>query len=228
MKILIIEDEPALQRNIADFFRRRNYECVLADCLDMAMDKLHYGTFDCILLDISLPGGSGLVLLKDIRDQQRKEGVIILSARDSIDDKIAGLDLGADDYVTKPFHLSELNSRINSLIRRKHFNGSKFLLFNELKIEVQDRQIYVHNQPVALSKKESSLLLLLVANNRRIVSKTAIADHLSGDENSYFGNNDVVYSHMKNLKKKLTEAGCSDYIKTVHGLGYKFDCHETA
>lgn len=228
MKLLIIEDERALQNNIADFFRRRNYQCILAGTFGDASKQLHFGTFDCILLDISLPGGSGLDLLQEIRDQKRKEGIIILSARDSTDDKVQGLDLGADDYVTKPFHLSELHARVNSVIRRKQFNANTVLLFNELKVNVDERQFYVHEKPVPLSRKENNLLLLLVSNIGRIVSKTAIADHLYGNETSYFSNFDVVYSHIKNLKKKLSEAGCSDYIRTIHGLGYKFEHNETA
>ncbi|HVU55004.1 MAG TPA: response regulator transcription factor [Puia sp.] len=228
MKLLIIEDEQALQDNIADYFHRRNHQCILAATVKEAIRQLHFGAFDCILLDISLPGGSGLELLQDIRGQRRKEGIIILSARDSTDDKVQGLDLGADDYVTKPFHLSELHARVNSVVRRKQFNASTILLFNELKVDVDERRFYVHEKPVALSRKENNLLLLLVSNNGRIVSKTAIADHLYGNETSYFSNLDVVYSHMKNLKKKLSEAGCADYIRTIHGLGYKFEHDETA
>ncbi|HTR31709.1 MAG TPA: response regulator transcription factor [Puia sp.] len=226
MKLLIIEDEPALQQNIAEYFNRRNSQCVAAADLDDAREKLLFRTFDCIILDISLPGGNGLDLLREIREQDRKEGVIILTARDSMEDKIVGLDLGADDYLTKPFHLPELNARINSVMRRRQFDGSKHLILNELKLDVDDRQVYVHHRPILLSRKETALLLLLVSNQRRIVSKAAIADHLSGDDSGYAGNNDLVYSHMKNLKKKLAEAGCRDYIKNIHGLGYKFDCHE--
>jgi DNA-binding response OmpR family regulator len=189
---------------------------------------LETATFDCILLDISLPDGNGLSLVNQLREEDRNEGVIILTTLHSTADKVRGLNLGADDYLTKPFHLAELNARIHAILRRKQFNGIKYLIFNELKVAADERQFYVNDHPVPLSRKETALLLLLISNHRRILSKAAISEHLSEDDYAYSNNYDVIYSHMKNLKKKLAEAGCSDYIKTIHGLGYKFDCHANA
>jgi DNA-binding response OmpR family regulator len=224
MKLLLIEDEPAIQDNVTGYFGKKHYHCTVADNYAAGRHLLLYAQYDCILLDLALGGGGGLDLLTELRDQQRKEGVIIISARNSFDDKINALENGADDYLTKPFHLPELNARVRAVVRRKQFNGSKHLHFNELKVQIDDRQCFVHGIPVSLSRKETSLLLLLVANHRRIVSKIDIADHLAGNQAGYFDTYDIVYAHMKNLKRKLADAGCTDYIVTVHGMGYKFNC----
>ena len=228
MKILIIEDEQTLQKNIAEYFSREKITCDLASTYQTAYDKLLDRRYDCILLDIGLPGGSGLDLLKEIKREKREDGIIIISAKDAVEDKITGLDVGADDYMTKPFHLSELSARIKSVVRRKQYNGQTYLSFNELKVRMKDRQCFVNDRQLPLSKKESDLLLFLVANKNRLVTKAAIMDHLAKDINGYCNNNDLVYTHIKNLKKKLQEAGCTDRIKTIHGLGYKFEWHEAA
>jgi DNA-binding response OmpR family regulator len=228
MKILIIEDEQTLQKNIAEYFSREKITCDLASTYQTAYDKLLDRRYDCILLDIGLPGGNGLDLLKEIKREKREDGIIIISAKDAVEDKITGLDVGADDYMTKPFHLSELSARIKSVVRRKQYNGQTYLSFNELKVRMKDRQCFVNDRQLPLSKKESDLLLFLVANKNRLVTKAAIMDHLAKDINGYCNNNDLVYTHIKNLKKKLQEAGCTDRIKTIHGLGYKFEWHEAA
>ena len=228
MKILIIEDEQTLQKNIAEYFSREKITCDLASTYQTAYDKLLDGRYDCILLDIGLPGGNGLDLIRKIKREKREDGIIIISARDAVEDKITGLDWGADDYMTKPFHLSELSARIKSVIRRKQYNGYTELNFSELRVRMEDRQFFVNDQHLPLSKKESDLMLFLIANKNRLVTKAAIIDHLAKDINGYCNNNDLVYTHIKNLKKKLQEAGCTDRIKTIHGLGYKFEWHEAA
>jgi DNA-binding response OmpR family regulator len=222
MKILIIEDEKELSNSIVTYLKRENYLCDIADDLAGGMHKMETYDYDCIVLDISLPGGNGLQILKELKANKRSEGVIVISARDSLDDRITGLNLGADDYLAKPFHLSELNARIAAIIRRKKFQGNKVLVHNELTIDLMAKTVAVNNQPLDLTRKEFDLLLFLVSNKNSVISKNAIAENISGGGIEYYDNFDFIYSHMKNLKRKLTSAGCKDYIKSVYGMGYKF------
>jgi DNA-binding response OmpR family regulator len=223
MKILIIEDEQALSKSIATYLAAENYTCeVAADC-KTALNRIETFEYDCILLDISLPDGNGLQVLQALKADHKTEGVIIISARDSIDDRIKGLQLGADDYLTKPFHLSELSARIAAVIRRRRFSGSSTLEAGGLVLDTQARTVRVNNQTVDLTRKEYDLLLYLVTNRNRVISKHAIAEHLSGDGEGLFDNYDFIYAHMKNLKKKLLQAGWQDQIKAIYGMGYKMD-----
>lgn len=223
MKILIIEDEQALSKSIATYLAAENYTCeVAADC-KTALDRIETFEYDCILLDISLPDGNGLQVLQALKRDHKTEGVIIISARDSIDDRIKGLQLGADDYLTKPFHLSELSARIAAVIRRRRFSGSNTLEVGGLVLDTQARTVKVNDQAVDLTRKEYDLLLYLITNRNRVISKHAIAEHLSGDGEGLFDNYDFIYAHMKNLKKKLLQAGWQDQIKAVYGMGYKMD-----
>ena len=215
MKILIIEDEAELLKSMVTYMRSENYVCETAVDYKSARQKIESHNYDCILLDISLPGGSGLQLLKELKQDGKSDGVIIISAKNSIDDRITGLNLGADDYLSKPFHLSELNARISAVIRRRHFKGHKVLVFHELTIDLEAKSVLVNNKQVDLTRKEYDLLLYLAYNKNRVISKNAIAEHLSGDEAGVFDNFDFIYSHMKNLKKKLQQAGCTDYIKSI-------------
>ncbi|MBL0200274.1 MAG: response regulator transcription factor [Chitinophagaceae bacterium] len=220
MKILIIEDEKALSESITTYLKGQDYICETATDFNSAMEKTELYEYDCILLDITLPGGSGLSVLKELRANNKMDGVLIISAKNSIDDKVAGLTLGADDYLPKPFHLSELNARIAAIIRRKQFGGSSIIRFNDISIDTQAKVAAVNNTSLDLTRKEYELLLYFISNKRKVISKTAIAEHLWGDEMS--GNLDFIYTHIKNLRKKLVEAGEADYIKTVYGMGYKF------
>jgi DNA-binding response OmpR family regulator len=223
MKILIIEDESALGKSIATYLEAENYTCELAPDKKTALDKIEAFDYDCILLDISLPDGNGLHVLEALRQNHKTDGVIIISARDSIDDRIQGLQLGADDYLTKPFHLSELSARIAALIRRRRFAGSQVLEAEGLVLDPQARTVRVGASPVDLTKKEYDLLLYLLTNRNRVISKQAIAEHLSGDGEGLFDNYDFIYAHMKNLKKKLLQAGWTDRIKAIYGMGYKME-----
>jgi DNA-binding response OmpR family regulator len=229
MKILIIEDEPALAKSMADFLKKDNFICEVAANYAHAQEKINLYHYDCILLDISLPDGNGLELLRELKEKPDKsEGVVIISAKNSLDDKIAGLDLGADDYLTKPFHLSELNSRIKAIIRRRYFDGANRLVLNEIEVDFSKKCLVAQNREIRLSRKEYDLFLFLVANRNRVVSKSAIAEHLSGDEADFFDNFDFIYAHIKNLKRKLAEGGCQDYIKTIYGIGYQFSTDDSA
>lgn len=223
MKLLIVEDEKELSKSIVAYLKQENYLCEIAPDFKTALDKTESFDYDCILLDITLPDGNGLNVLKELKADNKTDGVIIISAKNSIDDRIAGLNLGADDYLAKPFHLSELSARIAAVIRRRRFDGNKVLVLNELTIDTLAKTISVNGKGVDLTRKEYDLLLYLVSNKNRVVSKNAIAEHLSGDEADVFDNFDFIYAHMKNLKKKMVQAGCEDYIKSIYGMGYKFD-----
>jgi len=220
LKILIIEDEKALSESIAMYLASQEYTCEIAGDYTTAIHKTEYNDYDCILLDITLPGGNGLKILERLKEDKKTDGVLIISAKNSLDDKIKGLNLGADDYLSKPFHLSELNARVAAIIRRKYFDGNSVLQFDNLRIDTQTRMVTIENNPVELTKKEYELLLYFVSNKRRLISKEAIAEHLWGSDMG--GNFDFIYTHIKNLRKKLMDAGDADYIKSVYGMGYKF------
>jgi DNA-binding response OmpR family regulator len=223
MKVLIVEDEREMAKSIVQYLRQESYVCEVAYTQEEAVEKIMLHEYDCILLDISLPDGNGLNILEKLKTESKLEAVIIISAKNSIDDKIQGLNLGADDYLAKPFHLAELSARVSAVIRRKRFDGNNTLKFNALSIDLLGKTISVNSKTVDLTRKEYDLLLFLVSNKNRVVTKNAIAEHLSGDDAEIFDNFDFIYAHMKNLKKKLTEASYPDYIKTVYGLGYKFE-----
>ena len=223
MKILIVEDEEMLSENIALYLKQENYVCEIAQNFRTAMDKIGGFDYDCILLDITLPDGNGLNILRELKKDKKTNGVIIISAKNALDDKIEGLNLGADDYLDKPFHLSELSARIAAVIRRRRFDGSSNIEVNELLMDTMARTVFINNKPLDITKMQYDLLLYLVVNKNRVLSKLAIAEHLSGDNADGFDNYDVVYAHIKNLKKKIAEAGGNDYIKSIYGMGYKFE-----
>jgi DNA-binding response OmpR family regulator len=201
MKLLIIEDEEELAKSILAYFRSEDYLCELANDFEHAKEKINNYSYDCIVLDINLPGGSGLQLLEIIKGLKKNEGVIIVSAKNSLDDRINGLKLGADDYLSKPFHLSELNARVQSVIRRKKFDGANKIQENEVTIDLELKAVFVKGFPLTITKTEYDLLVFLIANKKKVVSKNAMAEHLSGDDADMFNNYDFVYAHIKNLKK---------------------------
>jgi DNA-binding response OmpR family regulator len=223
MKILVIEDEKELANDIAAYLADEDYHCEHAYSFKEAIDKIDRHDYDCILLDIMLPGGDGLRVLEELKAQNKKDGVIIISAKNSVEDKIQGLQTGADDYLAKPFYLPELAARVYSVIRRKHFGNTNNIIQNELKIDLLAKTVSVHRAEVILTRKEFDLLLYFVSNKNKVISKAALAEHLSGDVADMFDNYDFVYAHIKNLKKKLTDAGCGSYLKTLYGSGYKWN-----
>ena len=222
MKILIIEDEKQLVKSMAQFLRQESYVCEVAYTASEANEKILLFDYDCILLDITLPDGNGLKILEKLRENHKTDGVIMITAKGSFDDRIAGLNLGADDYLPKPFYLPELSARISAIIRRKRFDGNNKISFHEIEVDLLGKTVSVSGKEIELTRKEYDLLIFLIANKNRVVSKNAIAEHLSGDDAELMDKFDFIYSHIKNLKKKLTESGCEDYIKTIYGLGYKF------
>jgi DNA-binding response OmpR family regulator len=222
MKILLVEDELQLSKTLLKFLKNEGFLVDTAFDFPQALFKIADNVYDCILIDITLPKGNGLELIKQLKADHSKSGIIIISAKNSDDDKILGLDLGADDYLSKPFNFSELNSRIRALLRRRNFDGENILQINELIIKPNEHCVFVHGEEVVLTKKEFDLLLFLVTNKNRVVSKLSIAEHLSIDEDQLF-NHDFIYVHLRNLRKKLSDKGCIDYIQTIYGIGYKFN-----
>ncbi|MDR2953824.1 MAG: response regulator transcription factor [Prevotella sp.] len=222
MKILIIEDERELSQNIVTYLSSDNYICEQAYNFDNAIEKISLYSYDCILLDLNLPGGDGLKILEEIKQQDIESGIIIISARDSLDDKITGLKIGADDYLAKPFSLSELSIRIYALLRRQQFSHNNILKSNDLEINLLSKSVSINKMNIILTKSEYDLLLFLIGNKNRVVSKNAIAEHLSGDMADMLDSHNFVYTYIKNLKSKLTEAGCENCIKTIYGTGHQW------
>ena len=223
MKILLVEDEQALAKSIGEYLHDENYLCEFAFTAEEAFEKIRLYEYECILLDLMLPGGNGLDILRELKAINRLDGVIIISAKNSIPDKIEGLQIGADDYLSKPFHLPELAARIFSVIRRKHFTSNNLIEIGEIRIDLLAKTVWVSERPLPLTKKEFDLLLYFISNRKRVISKMALAEHISGDVADLFDSYDFVYAHIKNLKKKLNDAGCTNYIKTLYGSGYKWD-----
>lgn len=222
MKVLIIEDERELSDSICTYLANEQFICERAFDFDSSMEKVLLHDYACIVLDVNLPGGSGLDILKELKNLNKTDGVLIISARNSLDDKVFALKTGADDYLTKPFHLPELAARVNAIIRRKSFEGKNEINYNELKLDLAEKNVRVHDNPVDLTKKEYELLLYFISNKNRVISKNAIAEHLWGDNMDNADSYDFIYTHIKNLRKKLIHAGATDYIKSIYGMGYKF------
>ena len=221
MKILVVEDEAALRAALMSTMRQSGYVVEEAATCAQAQEKIELYQYDCVLLDLTLPDGSGLNLLRALKAEGSAAGVLIITARDALDDKIKGLDLGADDYLIKPFHLSELNARVRAIIRRRSFNGQQQIAFRELLVLPDLAEAYVRGELLSLTKKEYDLLLYLLANPGRILTKEAIAEHLCGDAVDTADSFDFIYTHLKNLRKKMQEKGVENYIRTMYGVGYK-------
>ena len=223
MKVLIIEDERKLSDSIVDYLKGEKYLCEQAFDFNDAMMKVCVYDYDCVLLDLMLPSGNGLDILRDIKRRNNPAGVIIISAKDSLDDKLKGLQIGADDYLAKPFHLAELSMRIYAVIRRKEFGASNRLECGDISIDLLEKSVTASGHSITLTKSEYDLLLFFIGNKNRVLSKGAIAEHLSGDFADMMDNFDFIYTHIKNLKAKLTEAGIKDCVKNVYGMGYKWN-----
>ncbi|SKB69973.1 response regulator transcription factor [Dyadobacter psychrophilus] len=222
MKLLVIEDEKELSDSICVYLNSEQFACEAAYDYPTALEKVVINEYACIILDITLPRGSGLDILKELKTFNKSDGVLIISAKNSLDDRITGLNTGADDYLTKPFHLAELGARVAAIVRRKSFDGNTRVSVGPLTLDLSDRVLKSGEQPIALTKKEYELLLYFLSNKNRVVTKEAIVEHLWGDDIDMSDSYDFIYSHIKNLRKKLMNAGCNDYIKAVYGMGYKF------
>ena len=221
MKLLIVEDEPALRTSLVEYLLLDGYVVETAATYAQAYEKIKLYQYDCLLLDLTLPDGNGLHLVRALKADDSAAGILIISARDSLEDKVRGLELGADDYLAKPFHLSELSARLKAIIRRRYFQGSRHLVFQELTAVPDQAQVLVKGEPVALTRKEYDLLLYFMAHPGRLLTKESIAEHVWGDAADAADSFDFLYTHLKNLRRKLHEKGAPDYIRTLYGVGYK-------
>ncbi len=222
MNILIIEDEKELAQSMRHFLNQEGYICDVALNFEEAYGNIQIHSYDCIVLDIMLPDGSGLDLLQKLKQKHSRAGIIIVSAKNALDDKIKGLNLGADDYLTKPFHLPELSARVKSIIRRRQFEGDKQVVFREIRVYPDEHRVFVNSTELDLTKKEFELLMYLIGNKNRALTREAIAEHLLGDQADMLDSLNFIYTHIKNLRKKIINAGGGDYIKTIYAIGYKF------
>lgn len=227
MKMLVIEDEEELLRFTLTYLRSEGYVCEEAATFQEGMEKINLYDYDCVIADIGLPDGNGLHLVRQLKSKLSDTGVIIISARNSLEDKIEGLDIGADDYLTKPFHLSELNARIKSILRRRKFQGNKEIDFHEIHVLPETMQALVNGREIALTKKEFDLLIYFISNKDKVLTKEYIVEHLWGDYMDTADSYDFIYAHVSNLRRKMMESGARDYVKSIYGVGYKFTDLET-
>lgn len=223
MKVLLVEDEPELRRSIRTYLQEEGFLIESAADFPSAMEKVEFHAYDAVLVDITLPKGNGLDIVRALQRRNPDTGVIIISAKGSLEDKVTGLELGADDYLPKPFHLPELVARLRALIRRKQFNGQRAIQFDKLRIIPEDKLVEVNGERVDLTLIQFELLLFLVTNKDRVLSRSAIVEHVWGDMAERLDHDNFLYSHMKNLRRKLEEKGCEDRIGTIYGLGYRFN-----
>ena len=221
MKILVVEDEKELLKSICDSLVQEQYLIETAENFDSASEKIGLYNYNCILLDIMLPGGNGLQLLQQLKDLGKSENVIIISAKDSLDDKLKGLELGADDYLTKPFHNAELNARIKAVLRRKNLDGKDSIVISNLEMNLTERTLTVNGENLALNRKEFDILNYFLLNKNRLVTKTALAEHVWGDNIDQADNFDFIYDQIKNLRKKLQQSDAEIEIEAIYGIGYK-------
>ncbi len=222
MKILIVEDDRSLNSAIHDYLKLEGHIVETALTYWQAITKVADNIYDCIILDLALPDGDGLDVLRELKDNKSRAGILILTAKSTLEDKLQGLKIGADDYLTKPFHFAELSARINSIYRRNNQLGLNEIEFNEIKVNTTENQVYVNGSQLLLTRKEYDLLLFLITNRNRIITKESIIEHLWGDDVILTDSFDFVYAHVKNLRKKITDAGGRNYLKAIYGFGYKF------
>lgn len=221
MKILIVEDEKLLLETLSESLKKEHFVIETANDYHAASEKMDIYDYDCILLDIMLPGGSGLDLLKELKAKGKSNNVIIISAKDSLDDKLEGLELGADDYLTKPFHIAELNARVKAVLRRTKLGGKNSIEIANLVMDITERQLVINGENISLNRKEFDVLNYFLLNKNRLVRKTALAEHVWGDNIDQSDNLDFIYYQIKNLRKKLETANAGIEIEGVYGIGYK-------
>jgi two-component system response regulator ArlR len=222
MKLLIIEDEVEIINSVTSYFSKSGALCEIADTFHLAIEKINLYEYDCIILDISLPDGNGLDILRTLKTIKRNTGVIMLSAKNSMDDKINGLQLGADDYLPKPFHLPELHARVTAIVRRLKFDGKNEINIGNITIQQDKNKIFINKVETAFKKKEFDMLLYLLSNKERIISKVSLAEHIWGDNFDKVDSYDFLYAQIKNLRKTLQQYGANHNIQAVYGIGYKF------
>ena len=226
MKILIIEDEKALSNSIEEYLSEERHICEAVYNYRDAVEKINLYEYDCLIVDINLPDGSGFDLIKLIKQKSITSGIIIVSARNSLENRIEGLEIGADNYLTKPFSLAELNALLKSVNRRISFSGRNEVIINEIRLLPDEYKVFIHGEEMEFTRKEYELLMFFVSNKNKVITKTGLAEHLWGDYMDSADSYDFIYTHIKNLRRKLINNGCADYIQTVYGVGYKFTVDE--
>lgn len=226
MKLLIIEDQHQLLEAIADALDKEKFLCETVSTFAAAHEKIHLYTYDVLIVDINLPDGSGLRIISEIKKVNPATGIIVVSARNSLDNKIEGLELGADDYITKPFDMAELVARVKSLVRRRTFGGSNFIELGKLRIDPEQRRVFAGEKSIELTRSEYDILLFFSSNIGRVITRESLAEHIWGDNMDLADSFDFIYSHIKNLRKKITQNGLTDPIKAVYGIGYKFETEQ--
>lgn len=223
MKLLVVEDNTRLLEAIAEILESAKYVCEKAHDFGTASEKISLYNYDIVVVDINLPDGSGLDLIREIKRKSAETGIIVISARNSLDNKIEGLDLGADDYLTKPFDMAELLARVKALLRRRNFSGSDLVTNGEITVNTANRQVFARNIKLELTKSEYDILLFFFANSNRVLTRESIAEHIWGDNMDLADSFDFIYSHIKNLRKKIVSTGIADPIRAVYGIGYKLE-----
>lgn len=223
MKLLIIEDEKVLVDSIKTYLTEEGNICEVASNVRSATEKISLFDYDAIILDIGLPDGTGLEILNYIKSLRNDAGIIIISARNALNDRLTALDLGADDYLIKPFHLAELKARILAIYRRRNFKGQNVLIYDMIEVDLDRRDVKVDDEVLTLTKREYEMLLYFIANRGKVITHSALVDHLWKDEVTWADNFDFLYTHIKNLRRKLSDVTGKDYISSVYGLGYKFN-----
>ncbi len=221
MKILVVEDEKKLQETIVEFLQKEKMIVEYASNLNEALDKIISFDYDCILLDMMLPDGNGMDILRELKRLEKKTSVIILSAKDSVDDKVEGLLVGADDYLAKPFHFAELLARIKVAMRKNQQNGEQIISYKNLSIHPEDRRVLVNNEEIKLNRKEYDLLYYFMLRPEHVFQKTTLAESVWGDHVEFIDSLDFIYSQIKNLRKKLKDANAEADLQAVYGVGYK-------
>jgi DNA-binding response OmpR family regulator len=225
MKILVVEDEVELCDSFLTCLKSEGYVCEAAYTCETALEKISLYTYDLVIVDLNLPDGNGMQIIRELKGAKFTGGIIIISARDALDDRITGLEKGADDYLIKPFHLTELNARIKSLMRRMLYKGNNDIAHNEILIKPDEHKVFIHGELLDLTKKEFDMLLFLVTNKDKVLSKETMAEHLWGDYIDSADSFGFVYAHIKNLRRKLDQKGVGRYLQTIYGVGYKFIDH---
>lgn len=223
MKILAVEDNIRLLESIEYYLRSEKFLCTTAEMYEDASEKIALYTYDVVIVDINLPDGSGLNLIREAKSKDPSVGIIIISARNSLENKIEGLNLGADDYLTKPFDMAELIARVKALLRRRNFSGNDCISAGEISVDVTRRLVTVSNREIELTKSEFDILLFFLSNQGRALTRESIAEHIWGDNMDLVDSFDFIYSHIKNLRKKIIAHGVKDPIRAVYGIGYKFE-----
>lgn len=225
MKLLLVEDNPRLAEEMRSFLADSGFVVEVSTTLEEGSERIAIYQYDVAIIDLGLPDGSGLELVREIKEAAPETAMLILTARDAVEDKVRGLDLGADDYMTKPFHKAELNARIRSILRRHKFNRSNVIEFNEIKVDLLASQAFVHDQPLNLTRKEYDLLIYFLQNPNRMLTKESIVEHLWGDHIDQADSFDFIYNHIKNLRKKIVGSAGANYIHALYGMGYKWTEH---